>query len=122
MRIHYDNQLKNLSRRLRKQGVLAEVVLWNEIKSKKLHGFQFMRQKPIGKFIVDFYCSRLNLVIEIDGESHSDRIDDDLQRQEFLESLGLTVLRFEDAAVLQDTSGVLDTITDWMQQNTKTTP
>nr|CBX29982.1 Uncharacterized protein HI0925 [uncultured Desulfobacterium sp.] len=70
MKISYNPKLKALSRKLRKQGVLSEVLLWEQLKGKKMKGFQFMRQKPVGNYIVDFYCSKLKLVIEIDGESH----------------------------------------------------
>ncbi len=66
-----------------------------------------MRQKPIGEYIVDFYCSKLNLAIEIDGESHYSKFSYDMQRQSVLESLGLTVLRFDDADVKRDISNIL---------------
>lgn len=74
----------------------------------------------IGNYIVDFYCSKLKLVIEIDGESHSDGMENDLRRQDYLEGLGLTVLRFEDDAIKDDLSGVLDVLKDWIGR--KTTP
>jgi len=76
MRIHYDPKLKERAPALRKAGVLSEVMLWNELKSRKLRGYQFSRQKPIEEYIVDFYCSKLSLVIEIDGSSqvHAQRM------------------------------------------------
>ncbi len=67
MKIHYNPKLKTIARKLRKQGVLSEVLLWDHIKGKKMNGYQFMRQKPVGEYIVDFYCSKLKLVVEIDG-------------------------------------------------------
>jgi len=73
-----------------------------------------MRQKPIGEYIVDFYCNRLKLVIEIDGESHVGRFDYDMERQRFLESLGLTVLRFNDIDLKKDLSNVLSAIEGWI--------
>ena len=79
-----------------------------------MHGYQFMRQKPIGEYIVDFYCSSLKLVIEIDGESHTDRFDYDMKRQRFLESLGFTVLRFNDIDLKKDLSNVLSPIEGWI--------
>jgi very-short-patch-repair endonuclease len=51
-------ELKQRARELRKQGVLSEVLLWNQLKYRKMRGYQFMRQKPIGNYIVDFYCSK----------------------------------------------------------------
>ena len=75
-----------------------------------------MRQKPIGNYIVDFYCSKLKLVIEIDGESHSERTKEDKIRQRRLESLGLSFLRFYDSDVKQNLDGVLITIENWIEQ------
>lgn len=94
MKIRYNPKLKALSRELRKNGNLAAVLLWNQLKGGRLRGLQFMRQKPIGDFIVDFFCSRLKLVIEIDGRSSDLKPEGDRLRQEWLESLGLRVLRF----------------------------
>ena len=97
MKILYNPKSKQRARELRNQGVLSEVLLWNQLKGRKICGYQFMRQKPIGNYIVDFYCSKLKLVIEIDGASHDGRFNYDMERQQFLESMGLTVLRFNDA-------------------------
>ena len=60
MKIYYNPKLKALSRELRKRGTLAEVLLWNELKARKIKGYQFMRQKPIGDYIVDFFCNNSN--------------------------------------------------------------
>ena len=121
MRIHYDPKLKERARALRKAGVLSEVLLWNELKSRKLRGHQFSRQKPIEKYIVDFYCSKLSLVIEIDGSSHSPRPAHDSHRQARLESLGLTVLRFLDSNVRNNLASVVASIDDWIDQRTSST-
>jgi len=75
-----------------------------------------MRQKPIGNYIVDFYCSKLKLVIEIDGEGHEGRFSYDMQRQQFLESMGLTVIRFNDADVKVDMNNVLMAIEGWIEE------
>ena len=69
-----------------------------------------MRQKPIDEYIVDFYCSKLRLVIEIDGESHSQRSEEDRIKQQRLESLGFSVLRFYDLDVKRNIDGVLKVI------------
>jgi very-short-patch-repair endonuclease len=94
MKIYYNPKLKILSRELRKNSTLSEVLLWNQLKARKMRGYQFMRQKPVGNYIVDFYCSRLRLAIEIDGESHGEKSKEDQIRQRKLESLGLSLLRF----------------------------
>ena len=72
-----------------------------------MKGYQFMRQKPIGDYIVDFFCSKLSLVIEIDGESHNGKFQYDAEIQKFLESIALTVLRFNDTDVKRDMTNVL---------------
>ena len=81
-----------------------------------------MRQKPVENYIVDFYCSKLKLVIEIDGESHEGRFSYDMQRQQFLESMGLTVIRFNDADVKVDMNNVLMAIEGWIERNNPLTP
>lgn len=88
----YNPKLKVIARNLRKQGILSEVILWNELKAKKL-GYDFHRQKPIDEYIVDFYCSELELVIEIDGSSHSEKFEKDFERQKKLESFGLNFFK-----------------------------
>ncbi|MBL7961274.1 DUF559 domain-containing protein [bacterium] len=122
MKIHYDPKLKTLSRKLRNQSTLSEVLLWQKLRAKQIKGFQFMRQKPIDKYIVDFYCSKLKLVIEIDGYSHAfeEAFKKDVVRQKYLESLGLTVLRFNDKDVKQNLDDVVRTIEGWIE--TGTTP
>ena len=80
MKIHYNSKLKQLSRNLRNQSTLAEVLLWAQLNKKQQSGYKFNRQKPIGNYIVDFYCSELNLVIEIDGESHYNKEVHDKKR------------------------------------------
>jgi very-short-patch-repair endonuclease len=118
--IRYNPKLKTTARMLRKQSTLAEVLLWNELKGKKILGYDFHRQKPIGNYIVDFFCSRLKLAIEIDGASHLDRTQEDMRRQKELESLGIRFLRFLDIEVKQDLGGVIATIRDWILQERKT--
>jgi len=73
-----------------------------------------MRQKPIGNYIVDFFCSKLKLVIEIDGISHNDKQVYDENRQRKLEALGLSFLRFYDHDVKKNMSGVLQAIENWI--------
>ena len=102
---------------LRKNSTFAEVLLWNELKGKKLMGIDFHRQKPIGNFIVDFFSPDLMLVIEIDGITHAYKQDDDIKRQQFLESLSLTVLRFQDRNVRKNMNGVVEVLKEWMAKN-----
>jgi len=73
-------------------------------------GYDFHRQKPIGDYIVDFFCPKLYLVIEIDGDSHIDKYEADKKRQDELESLGLTIIRFDDLDVKKYLSEVVTSI------------
>ena len=116
MKIHYNPKLKQFSRELRKNSALSEVLLWNELKGRKMKGYQFMRQKPIDNYIVDFYCSKLKLVIEIDGDSHIGKLEDDRVRQKRLEMLGMSFLRFSDLEVKRNMNGVLTGIESWIDE------
>ena len=84
-------------------------------------GFDFDRQRPIGNYIVDFYCKELSLAIEIDGKSHFNKYDYDEKRQGELEKLGIKILRFEDIKVKRDMLNVLREIKCWINLN-KPTP
>lgn len=117
MKIYYNPKLKQLSRNLRNNSTLAEVLLWNNLKKRQMCGYQFMRQKPIGNYIVDFYCSKLKLIIEIDGETHQYKLTEDVERQKWLENLGLKVLRFDDTEVKSDMRNVLHSIYNWIKIN-----
>lgn len=77
----YNRKLKKVARMLRKNMPLSEVLLWQELKTKKLLGYDFDRQRPIGNYIVDFYCKELQLAIEIDGDSHSSQKIEKRDRQ-----------------------------------------
>lgn len=88
--------------------------MWQRLKGSQLLRYQFQRQKPLGEYIVDFYCYKLKLVIEIDGLSHDFKMDYDQFRQKFIENLGLKVLRFTDTEVKQDVDNVIQRIVDWI--------
>lgn len=118
--IPYNPELKELARELRRNMTLSEVLLWNELKQKQMLGFDFDRQKPIGGYIVDFYCKELLLAIEIDGKSHFNKYDYDEKRQEELEKLGVKILRFEDIKVKRDILNVLREIEYWITMNKPT--
>lgn len=122
MKILYSRDLKERSRDLRNNSTLAEVLLWNHLKRRKMLGYQFMRQKPIHHFIVDFYCSQLRLAIEIDGESHRLRFSADMLRQEHLEEMGVHGLRFNDLDVKKDIGNVLSSIEGWIRKNERQPP
>lgn len=78
------------ARKLRTNITKSEVLLWNYLKGKQVLGYDFLRQKPILDFIVDFYCSELNLAIEIDGESHYGNENKDEIRQKEIKKYGVS--------------------------------
>ena len=118
MMLPYNGNLKQLSRELRKNMTDAERHLWAKIRMKQLKGTQFYRQKPIGDYIVDFFCPRAKLVIEIDGSQHfSDEMTEyDRIRDEHMGSLGLRVLRFTNTDVLTHTDGVVERIEEEIRE------
>ena len=81
---------------------------------RQLHNFVFRRQHCIGQFIVDFYCYKAKLVIEVDGEIHRYNPEEDKIRQEYLESLKLKVLRFSNNDVLNSTDKVILQIENYL--------
>lgn len=114
--LKYNNRLKGYSQQLRKDMTDAEKTLWFEIRGKQLKGYQFYRQKPIGNFIVDFYCPKKKLVIELDGGQHYSEEGKarDSRRDKYLEGDGLRVLRFSDRDVFENLEGVLESIWSYL--------
>jgi very-short-patch-repair endonuclease len=115
--IPYNKSLKEFSRELRNHSTLSEVLLWNKLRAIQFRGYGFNRQKPLNQYIVDFYCKKLNLVIEIDGGSHDNDFAsiNDQERQVILQSFGLSFLRFSDLdlkrkieLVLEEINGFID--------------
>ena len=78
-------------------------------------GFDFHRQKPVDRYIVDFFCPELMLAIELDGESHDDKFEIDIYRQMRLENIGVHFLRFTDLEIKTNIEGVLQRISDWIK-------
>lgn len=109
----YNKVIKRGQRRyLRKNMPLAEVLLWQEIKNNKL-GYKFRRQYSIENYIVDFYCPKRKIAIEVDGNSHfkdKKAKNYDEKRQKFLESFGITFLRFTNREIYLDLENVLNKI------------
>ncbi|MCX8092830.1 MAG: endonuclease domain-containing protein [Candidatus Goldbacteria bacterium] len=110
--IKYNKNLKQYSRKLRNNMTDAERCLWQKIRRRQLANFQFYRQKIIGNYIVDFYCPKANLIIEVDGGQHyyGKTKEKDRKRVEYLERLGLNILRFSDREVLENINEVLNVI------------
>lgn len=112
MILPYDRRLKSNSRSLRSNMTDAEQKLWQRLRRKQINGWQFYRQKPLGNYIVDFYCAAAHLVVEIDGSQHyePEQQQSDRERDEYLTGLGLRVLRFDNRQVLLETEAVVEVI------------
>lgn len=97
------------ARALRDKETPAEKELWKYLKGKKLDGFKFRRQHPIGRYILDFYCHEKKLVVELDGGYHEDELQKqyDENRTLDLQSAGLKVIRFQNEEMFQDLETVL---------------
>lgn len=111
-KIYYDKGLTKRARYLRNNSTLPEILLWNELKRGKVRGYDFHRQKPILHYIVDFFCYPLMLAIEIDGDSHNSdsAFEYDLARQQKIEDVGISFLRFTNSSIKTDMEEVLRTI------------
>jgi very-short-patch-repair endonuclease len=99
----------NVARRLRRNATIAEQRLCYRLRSRSLYGMKFVRQEPIGPYIVDFVCRKHRLVIEVDGGQHSEN-KLDVVRDRWLREHGYRVLRFWNNDVIQNIDGVLETI------------
>lgn len=115
MKVTYNPYLKEKPRELRNNSTLGEILLCKKIKGKKCYGFDFHRQKPILNYIVDFYCNKLKLIIEIDGYSHNFKTEEDKIRDLELMNLGFTVLRFSEGEVKNNLDLVLNSLTTFIE-------
>jgi len=109
------NRLSEKAKRknLRNQATTAEKILWYYLQGKHLEGYKFRRQYSVGPYIVDFYCPRLKLAIEVDGTSHfrdEVAIRYDRKRQKYIESFGLKFLRFTNSDIYENIDWVLEEI------------
>ncbi len=119
---HYNKDLKSYAKELRNNATLAEVKLWSEVlRARRMHGYQFLRQRPVLNYIADFMCKELMLIIEVDGYTHGfDKVyQKDLDRQDQLEQAGYTVIRFSDEEVLNDIDNVESEIESWVLKLSK---
>jgi len=113
--IPYRTDLTERARELRRKMTLAEVLLWKQLKGKQLCGYDFDRQKPLGRRIVDFYSKELALDVDVDGSVHDYTRKEDEQRHKEIEALGVMHLRFWNYDVKNDIGSVLKQIEDWIR-------
>ena len=119
--------LQNLvtKRRLRSAMTKAEQLLWRKLRGKQFETLKFRRQHGIDQYIVDFYCPEKNLVIEVDGDVHAldSQIQKDRQREKYLTSLGVQVIRYTNNDLFQNLEGVLEDLSQrLLQDSTSPTP
>ena len=103
-------ELLDNAKTLRSHQTEAEQRLWYHLRAHRFMGLKFKRQKPIGRYILDFICIEHHLVIELDGGQHIDQVEYDQARTLWLESQGFIVLRFWNNEVMHDLDGVLERI------------
>jgi len=124
-RLPYNKKLTERAKELRKNMTPAEKKIWHEVlRNRQFENLRWLRQRPIDNFIVDFYCAKLKLVLEIDGDSHftEDNKIYDEERTKILEQYGLTVIRFTNKEVMQNMSGVYQTLLQQIEEKKKTYP
>ena len=117
-----------VSRELRKNQTVAEELLWDRIRKKKLMGCRFNRQYPFffnyeGKerfFIADFFSYELGLIVEVDGKIHERQKNYDEIREEFLKAMKYNILRFKNEEIVDNLPDVLDEIKDFIKRKKST--
>jgi very-short-patch-repair endonuclease len=117
-KIFNKNEIKKKRQELRNNMPPAEILLWYELKGKKILNYKFRRQYSVGRYITDFCCPRAKLIIEIDGDSHF--IDNyareyDNKREEYLRSIGFNILRFTNLEIYYDLERVLNKIKRYLK-------
>ncbi len=93
---------RRFARALRKQTTRAEEMLWAQLRGSHFHGAKFRRQVPIDRYVADFYCHAVKLVVDLDGKQHEWFADYDAGRTELFERIGIRVVRFVNAEVCDD--------------------
>ncbi len=111
--------VRDLAKDKRQTSTEAESAMWHILRGRQIAGLKFRRQHPIGRYILDFYCSEMKLSIEIDGESHIDRAEDDSVRTNILSAYKIDELRFTNAMVLNDPHTVIAHIEAYVAHSTK---
>ena len=98
------------ARRLRREMTPAEAILWRNLRNRRFGGVKFRRQHPIDWYIADFFCAEARLIPELDGESHLGKEERDSQRQAYIESHNLRIVRFWNSEVYDELEWVLHCI------------
>jgi very-short-patch-repair endonuclease len=112
MKLNNNVSLKPLRRQLRSALTPAEAVLWKQLQNRQLAGRKFRRQHSVGPYVLDFYCPRERIAVELDGAAHDHEraVERDEARASYLRSVGIRVVRFENRDVIENLEGVLRAI------------
>jgi len=102
-----DPRLITFARRMRHEPAPTERLMWKLLRDRRLAGFRFRRQHPIPPYIADYYCAVAKLIVELDGDTHVGREEQDREREDFFRSLGYRVLRFWNNQLFEDEDAVL---------------
>ena len=107
-----------LARALRKRETWAEKLMWRWLRDRRFSGYKFRRQQPKGVYYLDFFCEEASLAIELDGSGHGhpDRQSHDAEREQFLTSQGIRVLRFWNSHLRRNAQSIRDTIFEELQR------
>jgi very-short-patch-repair endonuclease len=109
-----DLSIKTKAYELRKKMTDAEKKLWEHLRLKRIEGRHFRRQHPYGIYILDFFCAKANLVIEVDGDIHKFKEEYDNERTRYLEDSGLKVIRFTNLEIENRIEEVLQKIRSFL--------
>jgi very-short-patch-repair endonuclease len=108
--MNHDRRLVEFAREMRREPAPAERLMWRLLRNRRLAGFRFRRQQPVGHYIADFYCAVARLVIELDGDTHIGNEEADKLREEYLRERGLRVIRFWNVELFENSEGVLEAV------------
>ncbi len=111
-----NRQRTERARELRQTQTPFEAKMWSLLRDRRLEGFKFRRQHPIDRFVADFTCVDAKLIIELDGNSHDDRLEQDAARDQFLRDNDWHTLRVRNADLLHNGEGVILTVLDYLSR------
>ncbi|MGD0753589.1 MAG: endonuclease domain-containing protein [Bacteroidales bacterium] len=117
---YYGNrEIVRRARVLRSNMTRAEIILWSRLRSKKINGYKFRRQQPLFDYIVDFYCDKLKLIIEVDGEIHSfsERANYDSKRDNILKINGYHIIRLSNLEIETEINSAINKIILYISEN-----
>jgi very-short-patch-repair endonuclease len=106
------SEMLERAKELRREMTPAEKILWKKIKANKLNGLHFRRQQVVHGYYPDFYCHQHELIVEVDGDIHEFQQEYDVEREEYLKSLGFRIIRFTNEEIQKDLKGVLQKIVE----------